>query len=76
MVTGAGLYQGLDMVCGDGNGVVWDCGTQGYFQMEGGVMNGFIKGMITGAGIMLALVLVIAVLWFFHNRDRQIYEYM
>jgi hypothetical protein len=39
-------------------------------------MNRFIKGMITGVGIMLALVLVIAAFRFFHERDRKIYEAM
>jgi hypothetical protein len=39
-------------------------------------MKVFWRGMITGAGIMLALVLVIAVFRSFQNRDRQIYEYM
>jgi hypothetical protein len=39
-------------------------------------MKAFLRGMITGAGIILALVLVIAVFRFFHNRDKQIYEYV
>jgi hypothetical protein len=34
MVTGAGPYPGLDLVCGHGDGVVWDCGAQGYCAME------------------------------------------
>ncbi|GHV06121.1 hypothetical protein FACS189485_14140 [Spirochaetia bacterium] len=38
-------------------------------------MNSFIKGIITGAGIMLALMLVIAAFRFFHERDKKIYEY-
>ncbi|GHU77984.1 hypothetical protein FACS189462_1370 [Spirochaetia bacterium] len=38
-------------------------------------MNSFIKGVITGAGIMLALALVIGAFRFFHERDKKIYEY-
>ncbi|GHU91834.1 hypothetical protein FACS189476_12560 [Spirochaetia bacterium] len=38
-------------------------------------MNSFIKGIITGAGIMLALALVIGAFRFFHERDKKIYEY-
>ncbi|GHT52212.1 hypothetical protein FACS1894106_0440 [Spirochaetia bacterium] len=38
-------------------------------------MNSFIKGVITGAGIMLALVLVIVAFRFFHERDKKIFEY-
>jgi hypothetical protein len=39
-------------------------------------MNSFLKGIITGAAGMLALVLVITVFRFFYNRDKKIYEYM
>jgi hypothetical protein len=39
-------------------------------------MKVFWRGVITGAAIMLALVLVIAALRFFHNRDKQLYEYV
>jgi hypothetical protein len=38
-------------------------------------MNSFVKGIITGAGIMLALVLVIGAFRFFHERDKKIFEY-
>jgi hypothetical protein len=36
----------------------------------------FLKGVLTGAAVMLALVLLISVFRFFYNRDRKIYEYM
>jgi hypothetical protein len=39
-------------------------------------MNKFLKGVITGAAIMFALVLVVLVFRFFQERDRKIYEYM
>jgi hypothetical protein len=39
-------------------------------------MNSFLKGVITGAAIMFALVLVVSVFRFFYNRDRKIFEYM
>jgi transposase-like protein len=39
-------------------------------------MNKLLKGVITGAVIMLVLVLVIAVFRFFGERDKKIYEYM
>jgi hypothetical protein len=39
-------------------------------------VNGFLKGVITGAGTVLALVLIIAAFRFFHERDRKIYEYV
>ncbi|GHV93059.1 hypothetical protein AGMMS50268_35620 [Spirochaetia bacterium] len=37
-------------------------------------MNSFWKGVITVAGAMLTLVLVIAGFRFFYERDRKIYE--
>jgi hypothetical protein len=39
-------------------------------------MNSFWKGVITGAALMLALVLVILGFRFFHERDRKIFEAM
>jgi hypothetical protein len=39
-------------------------------------MKMFLKGVITGVGGMLALVLIIMVFRFFHERDKKIYEYM
>ncbi|GHT80261.1 hypothetical protein FACS1894130_11240 [Spirochaetia bacterium] len=39
-------------------------------------MNSFVKGVITGAGIMLVLVLSIAAFRFFNERDKKIYEYV
>jgi hypothetical protein len=39
-------------------------------------MKTFWKGVITGAVIMLALVLVVMIFRFFLERDRKIYEYM
>jgi hypothetical protein len=39
-------------------------------------MNVFLKGLITGAAGMLALVVLVLVFRFFHERDRKIYEYM
>ncbi|GHV63911.1 hypothetical protein AGMMS49587_15200 [Spirochaetia bacterium] len=39
-------------------------------------MSSFWKGVITGAGIMLALVLVVTAFRFFHERDRKIFEAM
>jgi hypothetical protein len=39
-------------------------------------MKTFWKGAITGAGIMLALVLIILAFRFFNERDRKIYEAM
>jgi hypothetical protein len=39
-------------------------------------MNSFLKGVIIGAAIMLALVLVVTVFRFFHNRDKQLNEYV
>jgi hypothetical protein len=38
-------------------------------------LNNFVKGVITGAGVMLALVLVIGAFRFFYERDKKIYEY-
>ncbi|GHV04020.1 hypothetical protein FACS189485_08520 [Spirochaetia bacterium] len=38
-------------------------------------MSSFIKGIITGAVLMFALVLVIAAFRFVHERDRKIFEY-
>jgi hypothetical protein len=37
-------------------------------------MNRFLKGVITGAVIVLAVVLIIWVLRFFYNRDKRLYE--
>jgi hypothetical protein len=39
-------------------------------------MNSFLKGLLTGAAGMLALVLIITAFRFFSERDRKIYEYM
>ncbi|GHU82723.1 hypothetical protein FACS189468_7230 [Spirochaetia bacterium] len=39
-------------------------------------MSDFFKGIITGAGIVLALVLILAGFRFFNERDRKIYELM
>jgi hypothetical protein len=39
-------------------------------------MKTFWKGMITGAGLMLTLVLVMLAVKFFNERDRKIYEAM
>ncbi|AEF80126.1 hypothetical protein [Leadbettera azotonutricia] len=39
-------------------------------------MSNFFKGVITGAVSMLALVLVITVFRFFHERDRKLLEYV
>jgi hypothetical protein len=39
-------------------------------------MSDFFKGILTGAGIMLALVLAVLGFRFFNNRDRKIYEAM
>jgi hypothetical protein len=39
-------------------------------------MNSFLKGVAAGAGIMLALVLVVAGFRFFYKRDQGIYEYL
>jgi hypothetical protein len=39
-------------------------------------MESFKKGVVTGLGIGLALVLIAALLRFFYERDRKIYEYM
>jgi hypothetical protein len=39
-------------------------------------MNSFLKGVITGAVTMLALVVIIAAFRFFHERDKKIYEYV
>jgi hypothetical protein len=39
-------------------------------------MNKFWKGAITGAAIMLALVVVVLAFRFFQERDRKIYEYL
>jgi hypothetical protein len=39
-------------------------------------MSAFFKGLVAGAALMLALVLVIAGFRFFHERDRKIYEAM
>jgi hypothetical protein len=44
---------------------------------NGGIeVNVFLKGLIAGAAGILALVLIIMVFRFFHERDRKIYEYM
>jgi hypothetical protein len=34
MAFSPGLYQGLDMVCGGGDGPVRDYGLKGYFKVE------------------------------------------
>jgi hypothetical protein len=34
MVTDAGPYPGLDMVCGHGDGPIWNCRAQGYCAVE------------------------------------------
>jgi hypothetical protein len=34
MAVSPGVYQRLDMVCGDGDGLVWDCGIESYFESE------------------------------------------
>jgi hypothetical protein len=39
-------------------------------------MSNFWKGVITGAGIMLALVVCVLVFRFFHERDRKIFDLM
>ena len=39
-------------------------------------MSNFIKGIITGAGMMLVLVLVIIFFRFVNERDRKLLEYM
>jgi hypothetical protein len=39
-------------------------------------MNGFLKGLVTGAAGTLILVIVVLVFRFFRERDRKIYEYM
>jgi hypothetical protein len=39
-------------------------------------MKSFWKGVITGAGVMLVLVLIITAFRFFNERDRKIYEAM
>jgi hypothetical protein len=36
----------------------------------------FLKGVLTGAVIMLALVLAVSAFRFFYNRDRNVIEYM
>jgi hypothetical protein len=36
----------------------------------------FWKGAITGAGLLLVLILIISAFRFFHERDRKIYEAM
>jgi hypothetical protein len=43
---------------------------------NGGLLKIFWKGFLAGAAGMLALVLVVLVFRFFHERDRKIYEYM
>jgi hypothetical protein len=74
MASGPGIYPGLDMVCGGGDGPFWHCRFESDFTMERGGMKVFWKGMITGAGLMLALVLVILAFRFFQERDRKIFE--
>jgi hypothetical protein len=77
MAFSPGVYQGLDMVCGGGDGVVRDCGVKSYFPLERKRgMKTFWKGVITGAIGVLVLVLIVTVFRFFHERDRKIYEYM
>jgi hypothetical protein len=39
-------------------------------------MKSFWKGVLTGAGLMLVLVLIILAFRFFNERDRKIYEAM
>jgi hypothetical protein len=39
-------------------------------------MKDFWKGAVVGAGAALALVLAVAAMRFFRERDRKIYEYM
>jgi hypothetical protein len=39
-------------------------------------MNSFVRGVITGAAAMLALVIIILAFRFFHERDLKIYEAM
>jgi hypothetical protein len=39
-------------------------------------MKTFWKGVLSGAGLMLVLVLIIAAFRFFNERDRKIYEAM
>jgi hypothetical protein len=39
-------------------------------------MNNFLKGIITGAAVIVVLVLLVLAFRFFYNRDRKIYEYM
>jgi hypothetical protein len=85
MAFSPGLYQRLDLVCGGGNGLIWDCGIESYIPNEGigkkvrreelGV-KAFWRGVITGAAGMLVLVLLVLAFRFFHNRDRKILEYM
>jgi hypothetical protein len=41
--------------------------------VEGGIKT-FLRGVVTGAAIMLVFVLIIAALRFFYNRDKRIYE--
>jgi hypothetical protein len=44
--------------------------------MEEFGMKNFWKGVITGAVGMLVLVLLIGALWFFHEQDRKLLEYV
>jgi hypothetical protein len=39
-------------------------------------MKAFWRGVVTGIITTIVLILVILVFRFFHNRDKQIYEYM
>jgi hypothetical protein len=36
MAFNPGVYQRLDMVCGNGDGLVRDCGIEGHITMEAG----------------------------------------
>jgi hypothetical protein len=36
----------------------------------------FLKGVLTGAVVMAALVVVVFVFWLFWERDRKVFEYM
>jgi hypothetical protein len=82
MAFGKWAYQGLDLVLCFGDSPVWDCRAKGYFTVEGGRMSNeqltisnFIKGMITGAVVVLFVFGVIFTLMYFNKRNKGLTDY-
>jgi hypothetical protein len=90
MAFGERFNPGLDMVCGNGDGLVRDCGIEGYHekQVAGSReqvtrikrerirVKRFVHGVIAGAVASVIVFGVICAFRFFHNRDKELIKYV